>query len=43
MLGHTNTRMLFTTYSRFVPNLTRTDGSAFERLLAAKLPLSEKE
>ena len=43
MLGHTNTRMLFTTYSRFVPNLTRTDGSAFERLLAAKLPQSEKE
>jgi integrase len=43
MLGHTNTRMLFTTYSRFVPNLTRTDGSAFERLLLTKLPPSEKE
>jgi integrase len=32
-LGHTNTEMLFTVYSRFVPNLTRQDGSAFERLL----------
>jgi len=43
MLGHTNTRMLFTVYSRFVPNLTRNDGSAFERLLTAKVPLSEQE
>ena len=34
MLGHANTRMLFTVYSRYVPNLTRNDGSAFERLLA---------
>lgn len=33
-LGHTNTEMLFTTYSRYVPNLTRQDGSAFERVLA---------
>lgn len=32
-MGHSSTRMLFTTYSRFVPNLTRQDGSAFERLL----------
>jgi len=32
-LGHANTEMLFTVYSRFVPNLTRKDGSAFERLL----------
>jgi len=32
-MGHTTTRMLFTVYSRFVPNLTRQDGSAFERLL----------
>ena len=35
-MGHTNTEMLFSTYSRFVPNLTRQDGSAFERLLAAR-------
>lgn len=32
-LGHANTQMLFKVYSRFVPNLTRQDGSAFERLL----------
>lgn len=32
-LGHTTTEMLFRTYSRFVPNLTRQDGSAFDRLL----------
>lgn len=34
-MGHTSTRMLFTVYSRFVPNLTRQDGSAFERLIAS--------
>jgi integrase len=32
-LGHSNTEMLFRVYSRYVPNLTRQDGSAFERLL----------
>jgi integrase len=32
-LGHTTTEMLFRVYSRFVPNLTRRDGSAFERLI----------
>jgi integrase len=32
-LGHTSTQMLFKVYSRFVPNLTRQDGSAMERLL----------
>lgn len=32
-LGHANTEMLFRVYSRYVPNLTRNDGSAFERLL----------
>jgi len=41
-LGHTTTEMLFRTYSRFVPNLTRQDGSAFDRLLtqsfAGRLP-----
>jgi integrase len=34
-LGHTNTQMLFRVYSRYVPNLTRKDGSAMERLLAS--------
>jgi len=32
-MGHSTTEMLFRVYSRFVPNLTRRDGSAFERLL----------
>ncbi|MCU7958607.1 MAG: site-specific integrase [gamma proteobacterium symbiont of Bathyaustriella thionipta] len=34
-MGHSSTEMLFRVYSRFVPNLTRQDGSAFERLLVA--------
>jgi integrase len=32
-MGHTSTEMLFKVYSRYVPNLTRQDGSAFESLL----------
>lgn len=36
-MGHTTTEMLFRVYSRYVPNLTRQDGSAFERLLQANL------
>lgn len=32
-MGHSNTKMLFTVYSRYVPNLTRQDGSAMDRLL----------
>lgn len=36
-MGHTTTRMLFTVYSRFVPNLTRKDGSAFERLVTTAM------
>ena len=35
-MGHSSTEMLFRVYSRFVPNLTRQDGSAFEELLRAK-------
>ena len=35
-LGHTSTEMLFRVYSRYVPNLTRQDGSAMERLLASQ-------
>ena len=34
-LGHANVQMLFTVYSRYVPNLTRQDGSAFTALLSA--------
>ena len=40
-LGHANTEMLFTVYSRFVPNLTRKDGSAFERLLLGSVEITE--
>lgn len=35
-LGHSNTQMLFSVYSRFVPNMTRRDGSAIDRLLATR-------
>ncbi|MFH7042204.1 DUF3596 domain-containing protein [Paucibacter sp. JuS9] len=35
-LGHASTEMLFRVYSRFVPNLTRQDGSAIDRLLATR-------
>ena len=33
LMGHTNTQMLFTVYSRYVPNLTRKDGLAFSGLV----------
>lgn len=45
-LGHTSTEMLFRVYSRYVPNLTRQDGSAMERLLASQMsqgPLIEQK
>ena len=42
-MGHSTTEMLFRVYSRFVPNLTRQDGSAFERLLMQADLLSGKE
>lgn len=32
-MGHSTTKMLFEVYSRYVPNNTRQDGSAFDRLL----------
>lgn len=35
-LGHSSTELLHKTYSRFIPNLTRQDGSAFENLLQDK-------
>lgn len=34
-MGHSTTKMLFTIYSRYVPNITRQDGSAFNRLITA--------
>ncbi|PYG00790.1 integrase [Thioalkalivibrio sp. ALE21] len=36
-MGHSNTKMLFTVYSRYVPNLTRQDGSAIDQLLRMRL------
>jgi integrase len=40
-LGHASTEMLFRRYSRFVPNLTRRDGSAIDRLLNARFGSAE--
>jgi integrase len=34
-LGHVNSAMVYKTYGRYIPNLTRRDGSAFERQYAA--------
>lgn len=42
-LGHTTTEMLFRRYSRFIPNLTRTDGSAFQRLLDKSLSKTNED
>lgn len=36
-LGHSDTTMLFRVYSRYIPNLTRQDGSAFNNLVNAAL------
>lgn len=36
-MGHASTEMLFKVYSRYVPNLTRQDGSAFERLITQSI------
>jgi len=42
-LGHSTTEMLFRVYSRYVPNLTRKDGSAFERLLTEAMGGGERQ
>jgi integrase len=42
-LGHANTQMLFQVYSRFVPNLTRRDGSAIDRLLATRFACGQTD
>ena len=42
-MGHSSTEMLFRVYSRYVPNLTRQDGSAFERLLKQNFDVQELE
>lgn len=41
-MGHSTTKMLFQVYSRYVPNLTRQDGSRFEALIQ-QLPSSSEE
>lgn len=33
-LGHASTEMLFRVYSRFIPNLTRQDGAAFDAMIS---------
>ncbi|MEM9617972.1 MAG: tyrosine-type recombinase/integrase [Pseudomonadota bacterium] len=38
-MGHASTQMLFRVYSRYIPNLTRKDGSALERLIASHISL----
>jgi integrase len=38
-MGHTSTQMLFSVYSRYIANLTRQDGSAFDRLIRGTMPL----
>lgn len=36
-LGHTTTEMLFRTYSRYVPNLVRRDGVAFDHMISGAM------
>jgi len=43
VLGHSSTEMLFKVYSRYIPNATRMDGSAFERLVGTPPSYSKKE
>ena len=42
LMGHTNTQMLFTVYSRFVPNLTRQDGRAITGLLNSRAAVTDE-
>lgn len=42
VLGHSSTEMLFKVYSRFIPNLTRMDGSAFERLIQNRVTANQE-
>ncbi len=39
-MGHSTTEMLFRVYARYVPNLTRKDGSAMERLLTSSVEVN---
>tara|TARA_R110000824_G_scaffold360260_1_gene547967 strand:- start:67 stop:1302 length:1236 start_codon:yes stop_codon:yes gene_type:complete len=42
VLGHSSTEMLFKVYSRFIPNVTRMDGSAFERLIQSRVTANQE-
>lgn len=42
-LGHANAEMLFKIYSKYIPNLTRRDGSAFEKFVEDKSGEIRKE
>jgi integrase len=43
MMGHASTEMLFKRYAKFIPNLTRNDGSAFLSLWDGDLDTSGNE
>ena len=42
-LGHADLSMLWSTYARYVPNLTRRDGAAFEATLQAMGGASQQQ
>jgi integrase len=42
-MGHTTTEMLFRVYSRYVPNLTRRDGSAIDAMLTSVFNLDGRQ
>jgi integrase len=42
-MGHATTEMLFRVYSRYVPKLTRNDGSDFNRLLSGAVEIPESK
>ncbi|HCN15766.1 MAG TPA: site-specific integrase [Moraxellaceae bacterium] len=42
-MGHSSTEMLFRVYSRYVPDMTRQDGSAIDSLLLASKELAQEQ
>ena len=42
-MGHSNTEMLFRVYSRYVPNLTRRDGSEADRMFSKVIGVIKNE
>ena len=42
-MGHSSTEMLFRVYSRYVPDMTRQDGSAIDSLLLASKQLAQEQ